>query len=149
PAPWLDAAKLEEQRQRLPESSFRRLFLNEWTAAEDRLADPDDLRACVTLDGPWPPEAGLRYVVGLDVGLSHDRPRPSDRATARRRAPRHSAAPPPAATARPASHTRAGHPGRRAGPRPPSTRSRTAAGSSTPASAAAAPPASPRQATAP
>lgn len=72
PVPWLDPARVEEQRRRLPESSFRRLFLNEWCAAEDRLADPDDLAACVVLDGPLEPVAGRRYVIGLDLGLTND-----------------------------------------------------------------------------
>jgi phage terminase large subunit-like protein len=73
PAPWLDPERVQEQRRRLPESSFRRLFLNQWTAAEDRLALGEDLTACVTLDGPLAPEAGRRYVIGLDIGLKNDR----------------------------------------------------------------------------
>jgi len=73
PAPWLDEARLAEQRRRLPESSYRRLFLNEWTAPEDRLTTTDDLAACTVLDGPLPPESGKRYVIGLDVGTVNDR----------------------------------------------------------------------------
>jgi len=73
PVPWLDAARLAEQRARIPESSFARLFLNEWTTAEDRLANLDDLRACVTLDGPQDPERRHRYVVGVDLGIKSDR----------------------------------------------------------------------------
>lgn len=73
PAPWQDPDRLEEQRRRLPASAFARLFLNEWTGAEDRLATVDDIRACVTLDGPQPPRSGRRYVIGLDVGLVSDR----------------------------------------------------------------------------
>ena len=73
PPPWADPARLEEQKRRLPESSYRRLFLNEWTAGEDRLTNEDDLAACVTLDGPLEPQAGKRYIIGLDVGLSKDR----------------------------------------------------------------------------
>src|SRR5205807_859893 len=73
PPPWLDSDRLEEQRRRLPASSYARLFMNEWTAAEDRLVAPDDLRVCVTLDGPLEPQAGKRYVIGLDLGLVHDR----------------------------------------------------------------------------
>jgi phage terminase large subunit-like protein len=73
PAPWLDVARLEEQRRRLPESSYRRLFLNEWTSAEDRLASVDDLRACVVLDGPLAAQERFRYAIGLDVGLKRDR----------------------------------------------------------------------------
>lgn len=73
PVPWLDPQRVGEQRRRLPESSFRRLFLNEWVASEDRLVDIDDLRACVRLEGPLPPAGGTRYVLGLDVGVRHDR----------------------------------------------------------------------------
>lgn len=46
--------------------------MNVWTASDDRLASPDDLRECVRLSGPLPPERGRRYFVGLDVGLRHD-----------------------------------------------------------------------------
>lgn len=73
PSPWLSSERLAEQRRRLTESSYRRLFLNEWTTAEDRLASVDDLRACVTLGGPLDPVARRRYAIGLDVGLKHDR----------------------------------------------------------------------------
>lgn len=72
PAPWIDKQRLEGERRRLPESSFRRLFLNEWAASEDRLADEDDLAACVTLDDPLPPKPGVRYVIGVDIGVKHD-----------------------------------------------------------------------------
>lgn len=72
PAPWLDPAKVEEQRRRLSESMFRRLFMNEWTSGEDRLVSAEDLSACVTLDGPLDPIAGMRYLIGLDVGLKRD-----------------------------------------------------------------------------
>jgi phage terminase large subunit-like protein len=73
PAPWLDPERVAEQRRRLLDSSYRRLFLNEWVAAEDRLADPDDLRACVTLDGPLAAQPNVRYVIGLDLGVTADR----------------------------------------------------------------------------
>jgi phage terminase large subunit-like protein len=73
PAPWMDEQRLAEQRRRLPESSYMRLFENVWTASEDRLTNLEDLRTCVTLDGPQEPVAGRKYVVGLDVGLKHDR----------------------------------------------------------------------------
>jgi phage terminase large subunit-like protein len=71
--PWLSEERLAEQRRRLPEGSYRRLFLNEWVATDESLASPDELAACVTLDGPVPPQRGRRYAVGLDVGLKKDR----------------------------------------------------------------------------
>ncbi len=73
PTPWINPAALEDQRALLPESSYRRLHLNEWTAAEDRLTSVDALRACVTLDGPLRPTHGRDYVVAVDVGLKKDR----------------------------------------------------------------------------
>jgi hypothetical protein len=73
PPPWADLERLAEQRRRLPESSYRRLFENRWTAAEDRLTSLEDLRACVVLDGPLEPVFGGRYVIGVDLGLKHDR----------------------------------------------------------------------------
>ena len=73
PAPWTDHARLAEQRRRLPESVYRRLFENEWTAGEDRLTSLDDLRACVTLDGPLAYDRRWRYIVALDLGIRRDR----------------------------------------------------------------------------
>ncbi len=73
PPPWADPARLAEQRRRLPESLYARLFDNVWTEAEDRLVDRETLRAAVRLPGPVPPEPGRRYAIGLDVGLKHDR----------------------------------------------------------------------------
>ncbi len=73
PPPWADRARLAEQRRRLPESSYLRLFENVWTSAEDRLTSLEDLRACVRLAGPLEPEPGVRYVIGCDLGLKRDR----------------------------------------------------------------------------
>ncbi|HEY2182484.1 MAG TPA: terminase large subunit [Solirubrobacteraceae bacterium] len=72
-APWMPADRLEEQRRRLPDSVFRRLFMNEWVSAEDLLTTLDDLQACVTLDGPQQPSRGVSYTIGVDLGLKHDR----------------------------------------------------------------------------
>ena len=72
PAPWLDPAKVAEQRRRLPESVFQRLFENQWVSGEDRLVSAEDLAACATLDGPRDPISGKTYVIGLDVGLKRD-----------------------------------------------------------------------------
>lgn len=73
PAPWMDAEDLAAQERMHPASIFRRLFHNEWQQGEDRLTSPEDLAECVVLDGPLEPRSGVRYVLGLDVGLTHDR----------------------------------------------------------------------------
>ena len=73
PLPWADPDDLAEQRRLLPASAYARLHLNRWTASEDRLVSADDLRACVTLDGPLEYDSRRTYVVGLDLGLKNDR----------------------------------------------------------------------------
>jgi hypothetical protein len=73
PVPWADAGDLAEQARLLLPSAYARLHLNIWTAAEDRLVSPEDLAACVILDGPLPPDPRHRYVIGLDLGLKKDR----------------------------------------------------------------------------
>jgi len=73
PLPWADPDDLAEQRRLLPASVYARLHLNRWTASEDRLVSDDDLRACVTLDGPLEYDPRRTYVIGLDLGLKNDR----------------------------------------------------------------------------
>lgn len=73
PTPWLDPAALDEQRALLTPSAFARLHLNVWTEPEDRLTTVDDLRACVVLDAPQPPQPGRSYLVSLDMAFVNDR----------------------------------------------------------------------------
>ena len=72
PCPWLDAADLKEQQRELPEWEYQRLHLNQWTAADDRLTSLDDLRACVTLEGPLAPDPRWGYVVAADLSTKRD-----------------------------------------------------------------------------
>ena len=73
PPPWMSAADVElERRHRLP-SIFARLFGNLWTAPENRLTSMEDLRAAVRLDGPQDYKPGIRYKIGVDLGLRNDR----------------------------------------------------------------------------
>lgn len=51
----------------LPDSVFRRLHLNQWAAPEDRLTNLDDVRACVSLDGPLDPMPGGPYLLALEL----------------------------------------------------------------------------------
>lgn len=73
PVPWVSAQALAEQRALLTDSQYARLHLNRWTASEDRLASLEDIDAAVTLDGPQDYRPGVRYRVGCDLGLTHDR----------------------------------------------------------------------------
>lgn len=72
PAPWNDPVALEEQRRALPESSFRRLYLNEWLETDDRLASLEELEALVHDVHP-PSHRGVRSFIGVDLGITHDR----------------------------------------------------------------------------
>lgn len=74
PLPWLTETDLRILRENSEvESEYERLHLNRWVAAEDRLATPEDLRACTVLTGPLPPRPGTHYVVTLDIGVVNDR----------------------------------------------------------------------------
>jgi phage terminase large subunit-like protein len=73
PLAWLDERLLADQRATLTPTQYARRHLNQWSTAEDSLTTVEDLRACVTLDGPLRPQAGLDYVVAVDIGLVNDR----------------------------------------------------------------------------
>ena len=72
--PWLDPAKVEEQRRRLAPSMFARLFEGVWADADDQLTSLEALRACVTHDGPlaFEPQRAP-YMLALDLGVKRDR----------------------------------------------------------------------------
>jgi hypothetical protein len=71
--PWLEAARVEEQQRALPPFMFERLYLGRWSESDDRLSTLDDLRQCVQLDGSLPPVFHCDYVIGVDIGIKHDR----------------------------------------------------------------------------
>ena len=73
PPLWLDPGRLDEQRAGLSPAMYQRLFDNQWVAAEDRITDPDKIRACVTHRGALPVERRADYAIGVDLGLTHDR----------------------------------------------------------------------------
>jgi hypothetical protein len=73
PPPWTDPGEVESERRRQMPSKFARFWLNEWTSADDAIAEPADVEAACTLKGPLAPESGLRYLCTLDLGHKHDR----------------------------------------------------------------------------
>lgn len=74
PAPWLDPARIDEQRARLPRPIFEQLFEAIWTSASDAFLDADLLDRCFTLVGPSAQRrTDAAHVAGLDLGLTGDR----------------------------------------------------------------------------
>src|SRR4029453_12463484 len=73
PTPWLAPDDPAGQGAPLLPSESARRHENRWTAGEDRLTSRDDVAACVGDHDVLEPREGVRYVAGLDVGLTHDR----------------------------------------------------------------------------
>jgi len=73
PVPWISQDLLDEQRRALPDATYRRLHLNEWVPADDRLTTLHDLEEATQPWGSRPPKPGVRYSVGLDLGITRDR----------------------------------------------------------------------------
>ncbi len=72
-ASWISAEHLREQERLLPPQVYRRLWLNEWLENEGDGFDADDLEACFkSFRPPSEPERGYEYVIGVDIGLTHD-----------------------------------------------------------------------------
>lgn len=74
PPPWADKKRLQEQRAQLLPSEYARLYENQWTASEDRLASYDDIMACARSSAaPLEPSVDHSYVIGLDFAFKIDR----------------------------------------------------------------------------
>jgi phage terminase large subunit-like protein len=72
-ASWIAADDLIEQEAMLPPAAYRRLWLNVWVTGGGDALDPNDIQACITLDGPtFAPQPGYLYLGGLDLGVKHD-----------------------------------------------------------------------------
>ena len=65
PASWITTEQLREQRQRLPETAFRRFICNQWTEAEHYWLPSGSWQQCA---GETSFEDGERVVVGVDIG---------------------------------------------------------------------------------
>jgi phage terminase large subunit-like protein len=72
PPAWIAKERIDEQERRLPPSTFRRLFLNEWTGAEDRLTSLEAVHACVRDYTVRLPDSSREYVIGVDLGFVND-----------------------------------------------------------------------------
>jgi len=67
PATWVTPERLEEQREAVHESAFRRFHANQWTAAESYWLPPGAWQACVA---DYTIDPGEPVWVGVDVGGS-------------------------------------------------------------------------------
>lgn len=72
-APWITEEALAEQRAILPNSAYKRLWLNQWTRGEGDALEAEDVYAAITLKGPInEPLEGFSYIAGLDLGITRD-----------------------------------------------------------------------------
>jgi phage terminase large subunit-like protein len=72
PSPWWSAGEVEAVRGSLTPAEWRRLVECEWAEGDDALTSPEDVVACVSHPGLLEPVAGVRYVLGMDIGLKKD-----------------------------------------------------------------------------
>ena len=72
PAPWQDPGELEDERANLPEFMWLRLFMCQWAADGDALADSAALAECTGHEGPVAPQPGVEYVVTFDLSNVKD-----------------------------------------------------------------------------
>lgn len=73
PAPWLDAADIEEAKLRNSTSRYLRLWEGVWASGTGDALEASDIRAAVTLPGPsYYAETGISYLAGLDLGVKRD-----------------------------------------------------------------------------
>ncbi len=74
-ASWIRPAWVEQQRQLLPPAAFERVIENRWTSTAGDFVTAEQWARCV--DAAWSPQTmgtpGVRYVAGLDLGLTKDR----------------------------------------------------------------------------
>jgi hypothetical protein len=65
PDSWISTEQLREQRQRLPETAFRRFVCNQWVQAENYWLPAGAWQACA---GEPDFDDGEPIVVGIDIG---------------------------------------------------------------------------------
>lgn len=70
PSSWIRMKDLEREANRLPESVFRRLHLNQWTESEDAWIKPYEWDACKGT--PMFDPARPLIAMGVDVGIRRD-----------------------------------------------------------------------------
>ena len=73
-APWLSAKDMEEAKERDPVGAeYARLWLGQWISGVGDAVGENALDLCFRLEGPLAsPEAGWKYLAGLDLGINHD-----------------------------------------------------------------------------
>lgn len=73
PAPWHSKAVLAEAKKRNPRSRYKRLWQGIWASGKGDAVREDAIERAFVMPGPLTaPEEGYDYVLGLDLGVSHD-----------------------------------------------------------------------------
>lgn len=73
PAPWHDKETIAEAKRRNPPGRYNRLWRGIWASGKGDALNEEDVDAVFRLRGPLlAPEKGWDYLVGLDLGISHD-----------------------------------------------------------------------------
>jgi hypothetical protein len=73
PCEWWADADIASTRTILTPLEFRRYVLAEWVDTDETLSAAEHVQACVRADRPvLPPQAGVSYVAGLDIGTRRD-----------------------------------------------------------------------------
>ena len=73
-APWLNEADIEDARKRdVIGTEFLRLWTGKWVSGTGDAVGEDVLKAAFKMNGPVQrPENDWHYLIGLDLGISHD-----------------------------------------------------------------------------
>jgi hypothetical protein len=72
-ASWIRPDIIAEQQRHLPEIVFRKLWSNQWTAGVGAALTPEDIEACITLEGPLTVrDPQLTYYGGVDLSTTRD-----------------------------------------------------------------------------
>lgn len=73
PAPWHDKKTVEDARARTTLSRWKRLWQGVWVSGKGDALSEEAIERLFRMLGPKEgPEEGIRYIAGLDLGITHD-----------------------------------------------------------------------------
>jgi len=74
PAPWISKENIADAKARNTLSRYNRLWWGKWSSGKGDALSEEDIDCCLKrCEGPLPgPVVGWDYIMGLDLGISHD-----------------------------------------------------------------------------